>query len=680
MIRQVISTAKPGDAVEIGLFVEVDPQGTSVYESEDESMHRLSSPTLYDDTPLRCIFHITHRYAGVELDKSTKIESQLGTQRPSPSFDTLILRHLLRHLGASLDHGLPPRGSFPGHSCEIAITLEPGEPSAVNPSVTVTPVDAAILGYPDIHIADEPTMEELIQFTETLRGKSATLFASSKGSFAHHLSSYLTAWGMDVSHMSTESGADGEYELVGDDSPTGNASGLDHSTPTPRDSASSSPPAPRRLPSEPAFVLIDDDVAVLRSRLQKIKAEQAYPLALHGRKRPSLASNHRPRSSPQVARVLGSTSSTPPQPQVVIVHFTSLANFKLVKDVIQSVLTPTNGVSVRIPEVIVIPKPAGPRRFLTALHTAVTRPVVDPFFVPIATSPMSPGLHSISPFFNMTVGPKSPGARSATSVRTVSDKSTRSPKDFSEFSTGHAPPSPLGQSDGMEYFSDAAVKLGASPATGLIIQSPDGQPTGIFFHPKGRTLSNTPPSPNMERDRAQDGREIQPVRHRAYSRVSSGSDIKTNKGNGGLVPSSSTPTIRPSPRMGSKSDIPETASSPTKGKGKELPGPATESQILVSTEQTVSSPVSASPESAARYLLRRPSQQGSSPPSSPQIRTTPGPTGTVRRMSRRPTESTANAPKKGKGATDGNIVPPVSVLIVDGMLRTSSILFFYVTK
>ena len=43
--------------------------------------------------------------------------------------------------------------------------------------------------------------------------------------------------------------------------------------------------------------------------------------------------------------------------------------------------------SVRMPEVIVIPKPAGPRRVLTALHTAVTKPIVDPFFAPIATSP-----------------------------------------------------------------------------------------------------------------------------------------------------------------------------------------------------------------------------------------------------------------------------------------------------
>src|SRR5260370_37670124 len=35
----------------------------------------------------------------------------------------------------------------------------------------------------------------------------------------------------------------------------------------------------------------------------------------------------------------------------------------------------------------------------------------------------------------------------------------------------------------MVYFASAAEKLGSSPSSGLVIQSPSGQPAGIFFHP-----------------------------------------------------------------------------------------------------------------------------------------------------------------------------------------------------
>ncbi|CAG8729644.1 5975_t:CDS:2, partial [Ambispora leptoticha] len=73
-----------------------------------------------------------------------------------------------------------------------------------------------------------------------------------------------------------------------------------------------------------------------------------------------------------------------------VIHFTSLTKYKLVKDTVQLILSPANG-SFPLLQVLVIPKPAGPRRFLTALHTASNKIVVDPLYMPIATSPMSPG-------------------------------------------------------------------------------------------------------------------------------------------------------------------------------------------------------------------------------------------------------------------------------------------------
>lgn len=424
--------------------------------------------------------------------------------RPKATFGSLILRRLLRYLDATLETDLKPKGSFVGRSCEVTILLEQGDASRLDTTAPITPEDAAFLGYPELRIAQEPSLEQLVSFSESLRGKTTTLHASSKGSFAQHLTSYLTAWGLDVSHISTDPDSEGEEEVVGVDTLT-----LDtviHDTvplaivtePSP---LSSTAPTPRPAADLAAFVLIDDDVAALRNLLQKVKTEQLYPLNLNGsRKRPSLAAHHRPRSSPQVARIIGTTQQTAPSsPTQVIVHFTSLSNYKVVKDAIQSSLAPYQG-SLKIPEIIVIPKPAGPRRFLTALYTAVTKPIVDPFFNPIATSPISPGLHAMSPFFNSGNAPRSPGNRSGNSVRTSSDKSTRLPKDYLvEAPSSLAPSSPLGGNESMEYFSDAVVKLGASPSTGLMIQSPDGQPAGIFFHPKSRNPPSVGMTPAMRR-------------------------------------------------------------------------------------------------------------------------------------------------------------------------------------
>lgn len=318
VIRQVIGTSQQGDTVEVGLYIE----STSEDVHRDGDSSRQSSPTFSDEAPLRCNFLITHQFSGGEpqscdLTVGGGAISDTDVPRPQPAFDTLILRRLLRHIGGSLSEDGSSRNSPQSRSYEMTIVLGSGNPSVVNPSFAMSSEDAAILGYPDMRIANEPSLEELLQFAETLRGKSVTLHASSKGLFAHHLSSYLTAWGMDVSHMSTEPDADGEYELVGEvsESSAPPLPVLDLPTPSVSDSPpSTSPTSSRRKGAEPTFILIDDDVGVLRSRLQKIKAEQVYPLHLQGRKRPSLASHHRPRSSPQVARVMGTSSTNASHP------------------------------------------------------------------------------------------------------------------------------------------------------------------------------------------------------------------------------------------------------------------------------------------------------------------------------------------------------------------------------
>lgn len=555
--------------------------------------------------------------------------------------------------------------------------MERGSTSVVNARAVLSPEDASYQLLSGVRIAEEPSLEELAQFTETLRGKKVTLYASSRGSFAHHLTSYLTAWGLDVSHVSTESGPDGNALQAGSStSGTPSASGRNFRggplQPTPYGVSLEAfsqpishpiPPPSRGADQRPAmsnalsFIFIDDDVAVLRERLRKLRLQQAYPLTL-SRKRPSLAPHHRPRSSPHVQRAVG-TGSLP----VVIVHFTSLANYKLVKDVIHSDLLLHPGSTSAIPEIMIIPKPAGPRRFLTALHTAVTKPLVDPFFAPIATSPIATGQMS---FFNFNTpdtrssSPKSPTTTSKPS-RTNSDRSTKSPKEIPGDPITLPPPSPLSMSDSMEYFSEAVAKLGTSPSSGLVIQSPSGQPAGIFFHPKSKGKSS---NVVMERERGQFLVPSDQMKATAARRTSNGKELKTPHSPmsfSSLHTASITPVSAPLVDVASQESQSALVGS-SKSKGKKPSSPRTEDTT-----------VPASPRRTSPMVNDNTATKATTPPTSPLNETANA--AAPRRNSRRPTAETKQpSPQVGvKGLVDANIVvPPISVLIVDGTFTSSS--------
>ncbi|KAK0540920.1 Two-component response regulator SSK1p [Tilletia horrida] len=196
-----------------------------------------------------------------------------------------------------------------------------------------------------------------------------------------------------------------------------------------------------------SFVIIDDDVEVLQRELLRLqsavpmlRSAMGSPIQTPGvstqwdplsprtgppkpsqfKPRPTLP--HRGTSNLQIQRVIaeerGESFVKPAQRQVpgaapmqkvpsaadsptyAIVHLTSLGNFRLVRDFVRSMIESTTaqqraGVPLSLPEILVIPKPIGPRRLLTTLHTAVHKPLVDEFFVPIATSPLNPGMSSV---------------------------------------------------------------------------------------------------------------------------------------------------------------------------------------------------------------------------------------------------------------------------------------------
>jgi osomolarity two-component system response regulator SSK1 len=666
VVRQIIDTARRGDSIDVGLSITSSTTGSSVSPStETPNSSGVSSPVpADDDETLLCVFEIHHRLQSPEMPTDgttpTYPNPPRTSERPDPNFDSMLFRRLLLRSGASLSSEVPDDITS-GRTYEVKLGLLRGSPAAISAkSSAISDQPSTLLS--GVRLGTEPSLEELTQFAETLRGKKVTLYASTASSFAHHLTSYLTAWGLDVSHVSSEPDADTTPGASEAPAHSGRERGSSV-TQDPRGTAMNGSIRPAQALS---FVMIDDDVSVLRERLRKYRAEQPIPLNLHSRKRPSLAAHHRPKSSPQVARSLGFGSQAPsPYGPVVVVHFTSLSNYKLVKEIIHCDLA-SHSYATYPPEVMIIPKPAGPRRFLTALHTAVTKPIVDPFFVPIATSPLSPGLHT-SPFFNVPqTSPKSPSSRPSTSARTNSDRSVRSARDGTGDHHPHAPPSPLSLADNMEYFPEtqSPVRLGQTPSSGLVISSPDGQPAGIIFQPRPKSAKPVVPSPGgilVDRDKPQflapntdrlrgstsrrlsDGEQKKqgssPLSFAALHSNVLGNALEASSPIEGLTPISSTP----------------------KAKTKRATSPQAD-------EPVPPSPLSPPSRNINTVDLRK----VSSPPGSPTAGDAPL-NAAARRPGRRTThDSKPSTPptasgKMGKGQPDSSIIPPISVLIVDGM-------------
>ncbi|KAJ7499397.1 hypothetical protein FB451DRAFT_1015007 [Mycena latifolia] len=602
VLRQIMAVARPGDSIEVGLFIGFAPAPGQEIRISDElvTADALTPSPTAEDGPIHCTIQIAHKFAPSH-PYATDPET-----REEPHFSSLLLRRLLRQIGGSLTNNL--LSSTLGRTCELSLVLDRAPAGSKS-------------GTPDL--AAEPTLEELAAFAETLKGAKVALYASSKGSFAQHVTRYLADWGMDVSHMSVDGEADGDVPTSPPSPvlppeqpypPTGEAPIPQSISPK----VETKPLGPQRL----SFVFIDDNVAVLKERLNALRIEPPYPLTLNP-KRPPLP-HHSRRSTTQIPRV----SSLVSAPPVVIVHFTSLANFKVVKDVLQTVLPLYLGTSARVPEVMIVPKPAGPQRVLTQLHMAVTRPPVDPFFAPIATSPATPAPNSFLGYSHHPANRSPLGGNRPPSARSNSDRSSRSgTKDMLE-RPGLPPPSPLGMSNSTEYFgSEDAVQLGSTPSSGLLISSPPGQPAGIFFSPRSKTPRKSAFGPPMERDK---GQLIIPPSSRRTSISRIPSDNPTF---------SSLHEVSGSPRTASRGlsiGVPD--SPPEAGAPKPVPAPS------VVTDFSEIAP-----------------QQPASASSSPQMGSP-----TFRRpMRRRTATPDPKVLEKAKAAPDIDIVPPISVLIVE---------------
>jgi len=608
IVRQVIGTAGRGDYVEIGLFI----KSVAGEANQDVEGIGVPDPTTSPLSRLQCTFYIAHRFSCAEANyrptstppspttpHDPESETTAGSDRPPLVLNTAFMSRLLHQVGGEFVTNLPPQTFSQGRGSELTVTLEHGR-------IEDPPINPDFVPCANVELAPEPTLQELAAFSETLRGRKVTLCASSRGSFAHHLSSYLTAWGLDVSHYSLDS-----LQPRGPQDAD-------------NDAAFFQPPSGPSTP-QTSFVLIDDNIEVLKESLQAIKADASPQNQTSPKPRPSLI--HRPKSTPQMLRGLPNLSRL--AHNTTVVHFTSLANYKRVKDIVQSFVISSQK---QLADVLVIPKPAGPRRVLTALYTALKKPVVDPFFSPIATSPATPASRSPSFYFPTDQQKTRPGSRpTGLNRRSESDKSTKSQGDREYVPV---PPSPLSISDSIEYFSEAAMKLGTSPSSGLVIQSPDGQPAGIFFMPKNGGLGiipskTTTQTPTMERDRGQFV-----ITPRRTSEEASG---YTND------------TPRRSPRA-------------------QLTPGLTEPPNSADRQPTVDNyphPQGIHTTKKADTQVEGTSQKSSTPPVSPVNRSSV--MNSRRGSNGRRSIGGDSKSHSSKGSQDPKIVPPISVLIVDGM-------------
>ncbi|KAG0234687.1 ssk1 response regulator receiver [Actinomortierella wolfii] len=260
-----------------------------------------------------------------------------------------------------------------------------------------------------IRISQEPTVQDLLRFSRKLSGLRIVLWAKESSAFAMRLSGYLRAWGIKLTQMEIPEAYNANGKPGGRSTDQDDHSSTMVFSPVPKRSASNtslsnystgstgsktgkngiesgdSGSTTSTTDSNPAFVLIDDDVNVLSQQIMRLQAVPASPS--HGStKRPSHRRNK-------------SISSIQ---QTHIIYFTSLPTFKQARETIMTVLNaqnpgfhynimstpPTPGSNV--PYILVLPKPAGPRRILTAIHTAINSPVLDQNFSPIATAPTPP--------------------------------------------------------------------------------------------------------------------------------------------------------------------------------------------------------------------------------------------------------------------------------------------------
>ncbi|KAI8646286.1 hypothetical protein BD408DRAFT_410507 [Parasitella parasitica] len=410
-LRNVLECCTPGACIEVGL---------NVANTNDAQQCKIT-------------FYITHT-------SSPAIRNASAALLPNANLTAQLLQYINADCAVDQDTDMNQT------RFEISFDLARGSKKDIDNKMFFTKESYLLKShYANVKFANEPSLRDLEQFIENLKGLKMVLHAPEQSIFAKHLTSCLASWNTDISHVpvANRNSAPTAAETATDASSSSPGSSA-ASTPLVAEAANdvlSTPVAPRQpstppVPSPaieeehihsipPAFILIDDDIGTLESKLAEFRSQPAASAnvlqAHHGVRR--AAHHHHPHHHYK------KSTSTPQnffhQGTTAIIHFTSLTKYKAVRDIIQCYALLPFRDPFSMPRVVVVPKPAGPRRFLTALHTAWHNSVVEPHFSAIATSPSSP----MPPVISMLVQREIATAAAAAAPSEVNNRV--SPNDIS---------------------------------------------------------------------------------------------------------------------------------------------------------------------------------------------------------------------------------------------------------
>ncbi|KAI9020733.1 hypothetical protein CLU79DRAFT_817193 [Phycomyces nitens] len=469
-----------------------------------------------------------------------------------------LTARLLHYIGASLS---VDDISLKKTRFDVVLEMEAGhEDHSHKPLFLKNAFSASQKHYSTIKFSNEPTLKELCRFIENLRGLKIVLHASEQSVFSKHLTSCLASWNTDISHVPIDysEGPEDDWSMSGvsgDDITPGSEISQRSTAPItplpgtasfeanihtpplqPQPQSSSLPPQARPTPPiptpaieeehlhslPPAFILIDDDILTLERKLHEFRTQppaSANTLQNHQ----NIRRHKRNKSSNHPSQNFFHQGTT------AIIHFTSLTNYKRVRDSVQFFSSSTHQLPFSMPRVVVVPKPAGPRRFLTALHTAWNNAVVEPHFLPIATSPSSP----CPPTFGMTQmrennpGGSSPVTNLCDSERTGQLRSSPGESVIRRRpgSGVFSPPPTASDSNAHEasYFFDSGMASNVSGMACIAANVPSGVPLGSPV--LGATLGSV--------------RNLGPTRRRSHAELNASGSSPSATGNSisGVTPS-----------------------------------------------------------------------------------------------------------------------------------------------
>ncbi|KAF9918990.1 ssk1 response regulator receiver [Lobosporangium transversale] len=345
-------------------------------------------------------------------EKTCNIKQSDGQQRPVHPLESKVDE--AAQVAATKDNAQEPEKARanPAHESQqfyqqhIRTPLVSPSPPPSSPPPKRTGVESSQ------KVSGEPTVPELVQFSQKLSGFKVVLIAREHSAFAVRLTGYLKSWGINVVKRAIRdcNGAHNEFDssdvVVSEEpqTPLGGKRTNSSMSLSGKSGLSGKAESQSAKSFNPAFIMIDDDINALKQQIIKMQSTPPSPAPIAGASKRPTHRRHKSITSVQ---------------QTSVIYFTSLPTFKQARDTIMFILgthsstihysiantlagSTLQGPLGPLPYILVLPKPAGPRRVLTAIHTAINVPVLDQSYSPIATAPTSPApaLHRFSEEIN----------------------------------------------------------------------------------------------------------------------------------------------------------------------------------------------------------------------------------------------------------------------------------------